>query len=338
MHTMNHLGDPSSEEIVGSQRAISAWAGIPKKDLLGFRAPFLNYSTQMWNRLKESGSILYDSSIPVQPNDFHWPYTMDFGPASACEVGTCDVDSGIPGLWQFPIYALMNDDGSANSSLDPVAATYDEVMALWTNNFMRQYNGDRQPFGVYLHVLWMLTDADRQRALKEFIAMTLKLGDVYWVTNQQLLKWMQNPTDIAASKTNPALGCATAPVNSNVCDGVSQIGDQCVWTDANVYSGYYAFNTCFGCPERPPNVTDQGPVPKQTKPNICFVPDQGCDDPKIWNPQTCGCVDTDRIPGGVSLSGLVLDPDFGKPANKNGSHALGVSLLPFIAAFFFLFG
>ncbi|KAJ3091843.1 hypothetical protein HK102_013226 [Quaeritorhiza haematococci] len=316
VHTMNHVGDPSVEEIEGSYLAVNAWGGVPKSEILGFRTPFLNYTTKTFERLRGLGTMLYDSSMTQNGANEYWPYTLDNGPASTCQTGTCDPGMKIPGLWEIPISNLRNEDGTDNSSLDPsplpgtpqngsvpdlTKPTRGEVVKLWQDNFNRHYNGNRAPFGVYLHVLWIARDREnRIAALREFIQWTLRNPDVYWVTNQQLLGWINNPTDIAGSRTNPALGCRTKPTGSNICDGVSNVApEQCVWNDANVISGYYAFNTCFGCPSRPPNVTEPGPVPSKTS-SRCFVPDQGCGN-QAWDPVGCRCVDVSRLAGGVSL-------------------------------------
>lgn len=203
--------------------------------------------------------------MSVSPNNAYWPYTLDFGPAAPCQTGTCDPNMKIPGLWEVPMLNMLNTDESINTSMDPDVApgqtviTAAQLLAMWTYNFDKSYNGKRVPFGIYLHVLWIQTDAaTRIQALKDFIKYTQTKPNVYWVNNQQLLAWMANPTDAVGSLTNQALGCAKQPVNSGVCDGLSGAPNgpnPCVWaTNANTYNGYYNTSTCFTCPSRPPNV------------------------------------------------------------------------------------
>jgi hypothetical protein len=115
---MTHVGDPQTDEIDGNLIALNALAGIPLKDIQGFRAPFLNYSRGMLQRLKTAG-FTYDSSatssIPVtDPNtDAHWPYTLDYGLANDClaQPDMCTSNASIPGLWEVPMYCFFDEKG-----------------------------------------------------------------------------------------------------------------------------------------------------------------------------------------------------------------------------------
>ena len=118
-HTMNHYADPSAREIIGAVQALSAWGGVPKKDIIGFRTPFLAYSTNTFKFVRGSGLFAYDSSINMDPNDAYWPYTLDNGPVNECRTGTCEPGMKIPGLWEIPMYQTLNVDGSINTSMEP---------------------------------------------------------------------------------------------------------------------------------------------------------------------------------------------------------------------------
>ncbi len=65
IHTMNHVGNPPPSEILGAQAAISAFAGIPQRNISGFRTPFLLYSTDTFKTLSNSPLFHYDSSMSV---------------------------------------------------------------------------------------------------------------------------------------------------------------------------------------------------------------------------------------------------------------------------------
>ena len=70
IHTMNHFNMPDvvnpGAEITGAYHAINTFAGIPKSELLGFRHPFLNYSTNSVKALADTGLFLYESSMTMQ--------------------------------------------------------------------------------------------------------------------------------------------------------------------------------------------------------------------------------------------------------------------------------
>jgi hypothetical protein len=75
--SITHVGTPGLDEINGNLIALNALAGIPLKSIQGFRAPFLNYSTQTLKYLAQTG-FTYESSsaasIPVTQNgtDAFW--------------------------------------------------------------------------------------------------------------------------------------------------------------------------------------------------------------------------------------------------------------------------
>jgi hypothetical protein len=124
---MTHVPVPESDEINGNLIALNALAGIPLNSIIGFRAPFLNYSGRTLQLLSQTG-FTYDSSstasIPVtDPNtDAFWPYTLDHGLNNDCLTfpGICNGEPKLPGFWELPMYALFDNLGAEGSHLmDP---------------------------------------------------------------------------------------------------------------------------------------------------------------------------------------------------------------------------
>ena len=115
---MTHVGTPPAEEINGCLIALNSLAGIPLKDIRGFRAPYLAYTVDTLRLIAKSG-FTYDSSatssIPVtDPNtDAYWPYTLDNGMANDCLMvnGSCKGQPQIPGFWEIPMYGLFDTRG-----------------------------------------------------------------------------------------------------------------------------------------------------------------------------------------------------------------------------------
>ncbi|CEH14235.1 hypothetical protein CBOM_02102 [Ceraceosorus bombacis] len=96
-HTVTHVAQPSDGEIRSNLIAMNALAGIPYRSMIGFRAPFLNYTKDTLVSLNKF-QFTYDSSasssVPAtDPNtDAFWPYTLDHGMANDCAgdvVGIC---------------------------------------------------------------------------------------------------------------------------------------------------------------------------------------------------------------------------------------------------------
>ena len=115
---MTHVGTPPQDEVAGNLIALNELAGIPLSSIIGFRAPFLNYSVDTLKMLAELG-FTYDSSssasIPVTDDgtDAYWPYTLDNGMANDClEVeGICKGEPKLPGFWELPMYAQFDNRG-----------------------------------------------------------------------------------------------------------------------------------------------------------------------------------------------------------------------------------
>lgn len=125
--SMTHVGVPPNEEIDGNIIALNALAGIPMSAIVGFRAPYLNYTADTLMHLAAVG-FTYDSSatasIPVNESytDAFWPYTLDNGMANDClnGVGLCKGQPNLPGFWEVPMYALFDSRGQAGIHLmDP---------------------------------------------------------------------------------------------------------------------------------------------------------------------------------------------------------------------------
>lgn len=339
-HTTNHVGTPSREEISGVYTMLNSFAGVPRDKLKGFRTPFLKYNTASFANLYSSGNFLYDSSIQHDPiRSGVWPYTLDFGPVVACATGECNGDFKFPGLWEVPMYTLLNPDNSENSPMDPnpVGLINDEqTFELLKSNFLRNYNGNRIPMGIYLHAVQMKSDA-----IRDFIAWTrTTYPDVYWVNNQQLLSWINNPTDIAGSLKNPALDCltpATDPSNKEVCDGVDNNGDgliddglvqNCAFTE----NGGVYFQTCFGCPSKPPTVAD--PAPARQTPGRTPVGADSCPNQGTFDPLAGTCVALKRMAKAVPQNGGQGSTESAKKAASSEiPKSLSLFLMMFAGAF-----
>lgn len=116
---MTHVGDASQEEINGNLAALNAFSGIPLNSIMGFRAPYLNYSVNTLRHLS-SAQFTYDSSVSAATavtdpsTDAWWPYTLDNGLANDClngVPGICQGQPVIPGMWEIPMYATFDTDG-----------------------------------------------------------------------------------------------------------------------------------------------------------------------------------------------------------------------------------
>jgi hypothetical protein len=195
-HTLKHTRLPSKQDI---QDAIDSLlqCGVPRRSLGGFRAPYLHYNQSTFDFLY-ANQVPYDSTIIPRDDDTsqfgrenQWPFTLEHGFVNSSvkcgNTGTCVADKAYPGMWQVPLYRWYHVNNTfLNDAMD--YRTFEEDVQA---NFERRYNGNRAPFGIYLHANWL---EENGSALKKWMQKTLDTyDDVYFVTNMDLLQWMKNP-------------------------------------------------------------------------------------------------------------------------------------------------
>lgn len=70
----------------------------------------------------------------------------------------------------------------------------EEEMFLWMkSNFDKHYNGNRAPFGVFIHAAWFLVRDSHFPAYKRLVAYMNSLPDVYMVSVSQAVDYVRNP-------------------------------------------------------------------------------------------------------------------------------------------------
>ncbi|KAG9035805.1 hypothetical protein FS837_001814 [Tulasnella sp. UAMH 9824] len=338
-HTMTHVNLPNADEINGNLMALNSLAGIPLSEIRGFRAPFLNFSADTLQIVKDS-QFLYDSStsasVPVtDPNtDAYWPYTLDNGLANSCDnegiEGTvCDGKPVLPGLWEIPMYSIFDERGVAGVHLmDPWldippsgGTTFNDSATLsWMQStFTAHYNGNRQPFGLYTHpihvapnVPGVVTPNSTIAMINQFLDWAQTQQNVWIITNYQLLQWVRNPVPISQLNDFAPFKCPTPQVTAKICNGMPE--NEAGLTQ-NCYFSDFPFQTCYGCPTDAP--TPANPLPAQASPSdgsaLRHRLPANCSTP-FWDPiaGSCLCTSTD-----------CAFTDSSKPIGPNGANLTG---------------
>ncbi|KAF7340971.1 hypothetical protein MSAN_02082500 [Mycena sanguinolenta] len=335
-HTMTHVGTPPADEINGNLIALNALAGIPLKSIIGFRAPFLEYSVDTLKLLYAAG-FTYESSsasaIPVTDpgTDAFWPYTLDNGMANDClEVNnSCKGQPVLPGFWEFPMYAFFDSAGAAGPHLmDPwldiaagnTAINDSATLEYMKNTFTAHYNGNRQPIGLYTHPVHLSTtypgvnpSNSTINMINEFLDWAQEQQDVWIVSNEQILAWVQNPVPVSQLDTVTALQCSTpqVPATQKICNGIpgneNGLLELCDFPD-------FPFFTCYGCPQVEPTVDE--PNPPQNVPSggqARFRLPTNCSTP-FWDPVAGNCI--------CSSSNCAFT-DNARPIGPNGANLTG---------------
>ncbi|KAH8553333.1 hypothetical protein BGW37DRAFT_549138 [Umbelopsis sp. PMI_123] len=268
-HTFTHVGTPSAQEIQAAADMLRAYAGVPHGMLKGFRAPFLNYTVDTLKEIAAQG-FLYDTSATAVVDDCFWPYTLDNGMANDCWTGICNPGTvNIPGVWEIPMYAVL-DNASIPQLMDVYLAGTPADVTTWSQtNFDRHYNGNRQPFGIYVHPTHLtnyagLPDTSALKAgVVSFIQSLASKPNVWFVTNDQLLQWMQNPVPASQLGSQSYMQCSKPVTPKEICNGLETLNYTATVVTGNLINSCNFntsnFATCFNCPGSAPTL--QTPVP-----------------------------------------------------------------------------
>lgn len=153
---MTHIELAGPDEIDGNLITLNALAAIPFSRIVGFRAPYLNYTAELLTNVYNAG-FLYDSSAtagsPVDMNgtDAYWPYTLDNGLANDCLTfdGICSGRPKLDGFWEVPMYAIFDERGADGTHLmDPWLDGSNANVSTWMKNTFAAHC--KQLFYIYL--------------------------------------------------------------------------------------------------------------------------------------------------------------------------------------------
>jgi len=165
--------DGWTEEALGMRKMITQFANIPADQITGFRSPYLQMGgDEQYKALADNG-FKYDCSWASRDYGYQhldsglYPYTMDYDTAQDCEVGPCP-ECSYPGFWVQPMLDL-EDNWFGSNPLHPTwgqpcsmldgcifieEQTAEAVHDMLMRNFLKIYNGNRAPFGLYMHAAW----------------------------------------------------------------------------------------------------------------------------------------------------------------------------------------
>jgi len=211
-HTVTHSDgkgfDESkwASEVIGMAEMLVRYGGVNPKDIKGMRAPFLQTGgDNMFSALKRYG-LYYDSSMSTSSPS--WPYTLEYQMPHSCAVNPCPARSH-PGMWEIPMPTLKDVRGGSCAMADGCFYEEDKtsIQKIFTENFLDRYTKDKTPFPLFFHSAWFFNRPHRAEAFFKFIDSILALPDVYFVTSQELIKWMQNPQPLDVLKTSDLFGC-----------------------------------------------------------------------------------------------------------------------------------
>ncbi|OXU32100.1 hypothetical protein TSAR_002941, partial [Trichomalopsis sarcophagae] len=239
------------DEMVGEANIINRFAGVRMEDMKGLRVPFLRVG---WNRqflMMQEFGFVYDSSIVAPPsNPPIWPYTLDYQPPYGCTaVGQLCPTRSYQGIWEIPINPLFVEDQHCQTlETCSINLNEDEIYGALMNNFKMHYSSNRAPLGLHFQTSWLQTPSN-YLALSKFIDDVLRLPDVYFVSNQQVLEWMRNPTSLDHIRAFKPWHCFDKKFDTYeiVCD----VPNTCK-LPSRILKTHRYLHTCYDCPKQYP--------------------------------------------------------------------------------------
>lgn len=104
-----------SEQIFDIKTRLVRYAGIARSDVVGFRAPLLEPSSDLHFRIIAGNHFLYDSSLVMNTPDLLWPFTLDYKVISP--MSNNGPINSYPGLWEIPVPTYIDLENSNSFSL-----------------------------------------------------------------------------------------------------------------------------------------------------------------------------------------------------------------------------
>ncbi|KAH9425206.1 hydrolase [Dermatophagoides pteronyssinus] len=252
------------QEMGGQRKILSKYSEIPIDRIRGVRAPNLQTAGNVTFTAFVDEKFEYDCSNPSRQGirSPFFPYTFDYGfqRENDCQVQPCLKEGeNYPGFWDVPMNdwdveyevqgvkvhrecamasgcIMFEKNGEVNYH-----PTADEIYDLFEYNFDRFYNGNRAPFPLFLSEEWIHDEAKRD-ALLRFIQNKLNKHDVFFVSIDEVLQWMQSPTNVAdyIEKTKqcpPILQTKCGLKDGEKIDDISQFKRKCDYEKIDELNG-----------------------------------------------------------------------------------------------------
>ncbi len=218
-HTYRHTADKSIAELTRANDAIVGM-GIPRNEIVGFRAPNLSYDDAAFKNLYDMG-FLYDCTIEeIWDNnktgkDDMFPFTLDTGspfmPIPAL--------SNYPGMWELPVFTLhVAGQNRIEAAFDynlwvTRKLTKDAFVQTLKDALDARLAGNRAPFTFGAHTdeysefntgfenshTPNSTWRERRAAIEEFLIYAMSKPQVRVVTHEQIIDWMRDPRPLTGS-------------------------------------------------------------------------------------------------------------------------------------------
>jgi len=254
-----------AKEMSGGRTILEKFGRLPVGDVLGVRAPLLRLGGNNMFAALEETEFLYDSSMvaPLQ-NPPLWPYTTYFAIPHACHGNFQKCPTRSYGVWEMvmnefdprEVPGQDNEQVSGCVMLDSCSEirTPDTLYNVLTHNFIRHYEQNRAPMGLYMHAAWFNKSPEMLDALEFWIDEILSTyNNVFFVTMNDVLKFMQQPFPIRDAVKFQGWRNRCTPLDTPDTCATS---NTCVLQNAELGGLKQRMQTCAPCPNSYPWIND----------------------------------------------------------------------------------
>lgn len=185
-------------ELADQRDLMSFFANIPKEDIKGIRMPFLQLAGNNQYEMLQNNGFLYDLSWPsrsfIQPG--MWPYTLNYRSIQDCTTAPPCPTNSYPGVWVIPMLMWFDQEDIPCAMVDSCVNIPEDETELtnWMiSEFQKQYNGNRAPFGFYVHAAWFNLSPVHFNAYKRFLDYLGSRDDVFISSPSKVIEWIKDP-------------------------------------------------------------------------------------------------------------------------------------------------
>jgi len=250
-------------EMAGARLITERFANITDGTVVGVRAPYLRVGGNEQFGMMSDQFFLYDSSITAALGRIPiWPYTLHYRMPHKCHGNAQNCPSRSHPIWEMPINELdRRDDPTFDESLtgchlvSSCSNIYhtDQFQSLLKQNFERHYLTNRAPLSLSFDPAWLISNKGFDDVLSDWMTfISTTYTDVYFVTELQVIQWMQNPTGTPSLRDFQEWKEKCVVKGQPFCS----LPNPCPLTTRELPGETLRLHTCMPCPSNYPWIQD----------------------------------------------------------------------------------
>jgi len=251
-------------EMAGARLITETYANITDGTVVGVRAPFLRIGGNEQFEMMADQFFAYDSSIIAPLSRVPvWPYTLHYRMPHECHGNAGNCPSRSHPVWEMPINELdRRDDQTFDEKLtgchlvSSCSNIYykSQFKNLLIQNFNHHYETNRAPLSLSFDPSWLISNEGFVQVLTDWMDFVLATynNEVYFVTELQIIQWMQNPTGAQSMRDFQEWKNKCAVKGQPLCS----LPNPCPLNTRELPGETNRLHTCEECPKNYPWIQD----------------------------------------------------------------------------------